>query len=52
MNFPLPEIGPKVPQRVSLVTQTVGILKENISAGFWSGQLPGELELCEHLPHN
>ena len=49
MSFPLPQNGPKVPQRVSLVTQTTGILKDNISAGFWSGQLPGEHELCLHL---
>jgi len=49
MNSPLPDGGPRVPQRMSLVTQAVGILKENISAGLWSGQLPGELELCEHL---
>lgn len=49
MTFPLPESGPKVPQRVSLVTQAVSILKDNINTGFWSGQLPGEHELCEHL---
>ncbi len=49
MIFPLAAGGPKVPQRVSLVTQTVGILKDNIIAGFWSGELPGENELCEQL---
>jgi DNA-binding LacI/PurR family transcriptional regulator len=49
MTFPLPENGPKTPQKISLVTQTVGILKDNINAGFWSEQLPGEHELCEHL---
>jgi len=49
MTFPLPESGPKVPQRISLVTQTVGILKDNITTGFWAGQLPGENEMCEHL---
>ena len=49
MIFPLSAGGPKVPQRVSLVTQTVGILKDNIKTGFWSGELPGENELCAHL---
>lgn len=49
MTSPLPEGGVKVPQRVSLVAQAVGILKENITAGLWSGQLPGEHDLCEHL---
>ena len=38
-----------VPQKISLVTQTVGVLKDNINAGFWAGELPGEHELCEHL---
>ena len=45
----LPAGAPKVPQRVSLVAQTAGILKERISTGFWSGQLPGEHELCDQL---
>ena len=49
MTFPLPESGPKVPQKISLVTQTTGSLKDGINAGFWAGQLPGEHELCEHL---
>ena len=49
MSFPLPQNGPKLPQRVSLVTQTVGILKDNISTGFWSSELPGEHELGVHL---
>lgn len=41
--------GPQVPQMISLVTQTVGILKESIHAGVWLGYLPGEHELSEHL---
>jgi DNA-binding LacI/PurR family transcriptional regulator len=49
MTFPLSTDGPKVPQKVSLVTQTVGILKDNLSTGFWFGELPGEHELCGHL---
>jgi len=49
MIFPLTVGGAKVPQRVSLVTQTIRVLKDNINAGFWSGDLPGEIELCVHL---
>ena len=49
MNFPLPAGGPKVPQRVSLVTQTIGILKDSITAEFWSGELPGENGIVRHL---
>jgi len=49
MTFPLVEGGLKVPQRLSLVTQAVGILKENINTGYWSGELPGEHELCGYL---
>lgn len=49
MSFPLSAGGPLVPQRISLVTQTVEMLKESIHAGVWLGYLPGEHELCEHL---
>jgi LacI family transcriptional regulator len=49
MSFPLPTGGPKLPQKISLVTQTVGMLKESIHAGVWLGYLPGENELCGHL---
>ena len=49
MTAYLPTVGPKLPQKNSLVTQTLAALKEGISAGFWSGQLPGEHELCGHL---
>jgi DNA-binding LacI/PurR family transcriptional regulator len=38
-----------VPQRNSLVAQTVSILKEGIRAGLWRGYMPGELALCNRL---
>lgn len=39
----------KLPQRLSLVAQTVAVLREQILAGIWSGFLPGENELCDKL---
>ena len=44
-----PEGAPTVPQKISLVTQTAGILRNNIQAGFWAGELPGEHDLCAQL---
>ncbi|MEQ1849991.1 MAG: substrate-binding domain-containing protein [Chthoniobacteraceae bacterium] len=41
--------SPPLPQRLSLVTQTVRHLSEGISAGCWQDQLPGERELCARL---
>lgn len=38
-----------LPQRVSLVAQTVAILREAIATGQWPRWLPGELELCRRL---
>ncbi len=40
---------PHLPQRTSLVVQTAAALRGGIAAGEWTGQLPGELELCERL---
>ena len=40
---------PLLPQRVSLVGQTVAAVREGIATGEWTGHLPGELELCERL---
>ncbi len=40
---------PLLPQRVSLVMQTVQSLSESIRSGRWRGQLPGERELCDDL---
>lgn len=40
---------PFLPQRLSLVTQTVQSLREAIRAGHWRTHLPGERELCAHL---
>lgn len=40
---------PVIPQRVSLVSQTVESLSEGILAGHWQDHLPGERELCESL---
>lgn len=41
--------APKLPQRQSLVTQTVESLREGLENGHWEGHLPGERELCEAL---
>ena len=38
-----------LPQRVSLVAQTVALLKDEIKAGRWARQMPGEHELCALL---
>lgn len=38
-----------MPQKISLVTQSVEMLKESIHAGVWLGSLPGEHELCGQL---
>ena len=39
----------KIPQRVSLVTQTVGLLRDAITTGVWGKLLPGEVTLCNEL---
>ena len=39
----------RLPQRTTLVSQIVTILKEQIGAGHWVGHLPGEHALCEQL---
>lgn len=38
-----------VPQRSSLIAQTVTILRDGMRTGIWKDVLPGELELCERL---
>jgi DNA-binding LacI/PurR family transcriptional regulator len=38
-----------IPQRVSLVAQTVASLRQGLADGLWHEHLPGELELCERL---
>lgn len=38
-----------LPQRLSLMAQTVQSLREGIRAGHWRSHLPGERELCAHL---
>lgn len=39
----------QLPQRHSLVAETVRSLRENIEAGHWLEHLPGEREMCELL---
>lgn len=39
----------QIPRRHSLVTETAASLRENIEAGHWQEELPGERELCEML---
>lgn len=41
--------APKLPQRQSLVAQTVDSLREGLQSGHWQDFLPGERELCEEL---
>lgn len=36
-----------IPQRSSLVAETIRVLREAIAAGRWSEELPGERRLCE-----
>jgi DNA-binding LacI/PurR family transcriptional regulator len=38
-----------LPRRISLVAQTASVLKEEIQAGRWSEELPGEHDLCALL---
>ena len=38
-----------LPRRISLVAQTASVLKDEIHAGRWSRQLPGEHDLCALL---
>lgn len=39
----------RIPQRRSLVEETIDVLKEGIKRGRWSETLPGEHELCAEL---
>ena len=39
----------RIPQKLSLVSQTAAILTERIQAGEWHRWLPGEHELCGQL---
>lgn len=48
MNSP-DSASPKLPQRLSLVTQTAQSLRDSMQAGHWHGHLPGERELCARL---
>jgi DNA-binding LacI/PurR family transcriptional regulator len=47
-NGPAPAMY-AIPQRVSLVAQTVASLRQGLADGLWHEHLPGELELCERL---
>lgn len=38
-----------MPQRQTLIKQTVDVLREGIATGVWKNFLPGERELCWHL---
>jgi LacI family transcriptional regulator len=42
-------MNPRIPERVSLVTQTVAALRDAMAAGAWGEVLPGEIALCEEL---
>lgn len=43
----LPQL--KLPQRISLITQTAQSLRDSMHAGHWQGHLPGERELVKRL---
>ena len=45
----MPARPPPLPQRHSLVAQTVQSLRAGIESGHWNEFLPGERELCESL---
>ncbi len=38
-----------IPQRFPLAAETARVLREGLSSGRWTGQLPGEHELCAEL---
>lgn len=40
---------PRVPQRVSLVSQTAAVLREGVSEGLWGPTLPGEATLYQQF---
>lgn len=40
---------PAIPQRTTLVTQTIALLERGVREGRWMGQLPGQHELCDLL---
>lgn len=44
----LPKMN-RLPQKVSLVSQTAAVLVEEIESGRWASWLPGEHELCAQL---
>ena len=46
---PAPAFSPKLPQRLSLASQTARNLREAMDEGHWLGHLPGERELCARL---
>jgi DNA-binding LacI/PurR family transcriptional regulator len=39
----------RIPQRLTLVHQVEGILRDGIRGGQWTSFLPGEMELCQRL---
>lgn len=49
MAFQTVPISPPLPQRITLVAQTVHSLCEGIRAGRWKTHLPGERDLCAAL---
>ena len=46
---PIPREGRRLPQKQSLVTQTVAVLREEITSGAWAQGLPAERKLCGQL---
>ena len=42
-------LAPAVPQRSTLVAQTVALLDQGIQEARWIGELPGQHELCQQL---
>lgn len=40
---------PAIPQRSTLVSQTIALLERGLQEARWTGQLPGQHELCEQF---
>jgi DNA-binding LacI/PurR family transcriptional regulator len=49
MTQQMAPVTPPLPQRITLVAQTVHSLGEGIRSGRWKGHLPGERDLCTTL---
>jgi len=49
IGHPIPGEARRLPQKQSLVTQTLAVLRDEIASGAWAQGLPAERKLCEQL---